>query len=175
MSARKSMTVRFYMHSAKKHAEGVTLVDSGTTENFINLEYARWLGLLIKHLEMPRKLFNVDGTINKAGALRFYTDVSLQTRTQQTNHRFFLSDLGESKAILGYLWFTSAQPNIDWARGWIDSSQLPIILRSPDAKRAQFVAKDGRTAIKQTTKGTTIQRMNILPTAQEAAQQALAK
>jgi len=76
------MTVRFYMHSAKKHAEGVTLVDSGTTENFINLEYARWLGLLIKHLEMPRKLFNVDGTINKAGALQFYTDVSLQTGTQ---------------------------------------------------------------------------------------------
>ena len=142
------MTVRFYMHSAKKHAEGVTLVDSGTTENFINLEYARWLGLLIKHLEMPRKLFNVDGTLNKAGELQFYTDVSIQTRTQRTNHHFFLLDLGESKAIFGYPWFTSAQPNIDWARGWIDSSQLLIILRSPNTKKAQFIAKHGTTVIK---------------------------
>jgi len=40
MSARKSMTVRFYTHSAKKRAEGTALVDSGATENFLNLGYA---------------------------------------------------------------------------------------------------------------------------------------
>jgi len=128
MSAQKLMTIRFYMHSAKKCAEGIALVDSGATKNFMNLGYARWLGLPIKCLEKPRQLFNVDGTINKAGALQFYMDVSLQTGTQRTNHRFFLSDLGENKAIFRYPWFALAQPNIDWARGWIDSSQLPIIL-----------------------------------------------
>ncbi len=122
------MSVRFYTHSAKKRAEGIALLDSGTTENFMNLNYARWLGLPIKRLEKPRKLFNVDGTLNKAGELRFYMDVSIQTGTQRTNHRFFLLDLEDSKAIFGYPWFASAQPNIDWARGWIDSSQLPIIL-----------------------------------------------
>ncbi len=82
MSAQRSMTVRFYTHSAKKRAEGIALVDSGATKNFMNLNYARWLRLPIKHLEKPRQLFNVDGTINKAGALQFYTDVSLQTETQ---------------------------------------------------------------------------------------------
>jgi len=148
MSAWKSMTVRFYVHSAKKCAEGVALVDSRMTENFMNLGYARWLRLPIKHLEKPRKLFNVDGTLNKAGELQFYTDVSIQTRTQRTNHHFFLLDLGESKAIFGYPWFTSAQPNINWARGWIDSSQLLIILRSPNTKKAQFIAKHGTTVIK---------------------------
>ncbi len=136
MSAQKLMTIRFYMHSAKKCAEGIALVDSGATKNFMNLGYARWLGLPIKCLEKPRQLFNVDGTINKAGALQFYMDVSLQTGTQRTNHRFFLSDLGENKAIFRYPWFALAQPNIDWARGWIDSSQLPIILWSPNAKKA---------------------------------------
>jgi hypothetical protein len=40
MSARKSMTVRFYTHSAKKRAEGIALINSGTTENFMNLNYA---------------------------------------------------------------------------------------------------------------------------------------
>ena len=122
------MAVRFYMHSTKKRAEGTALLDSGATENFMNLGYARWLGLPIKRLEKPRKLFNVDSTLNRAGELQFYTDVSIQTGTQHTNHRFFLSDLGDSKAIFGYPWFASVQPNIDWARGWIDSSQLPIIL-----------------------------------------------
>jgi hypothetical protein len=113
MSACKSMTVRFYMHSAKKRVEGVALIDSGATENFMNLSYTRWLGLPIKQLEKPRWLFNVDGTKNKAGKLQFYTDVSLQTGTKCTNHQFFLSDLGEVKAIFGYPWFADTQPKID--------------------------------------------------------------
>jgi hypothetical protein len=37
ISARKSMTVHFYNHSIAKRAEGVALVDSGATENFMNL------------------------------------------------------------------------------------------------------------------------------------------
>jgi len=115
----------------------------------------------------------VDSTLNKAGALQFYMDVSLQTGTQCTNHHFFLSDLGENKAIFRYPWFTSAQPNINWARGWINSSQLPIILQSPDAKKAQFMAKHGRTAIKQTAESATIRRLRVLPTAREAVQQVI--
>jgi len=112
---------------------------------------------------------------NKAGKLQFYTDVSLQTGTKRTNHRFFLSDLGEVKAIFGYPWFADTQPKIDWSKGWIDSSQLPIILQSPDAQKAQFIARSGRTAIKWTTEGTTIRRVQIRPTAQEAVQQIIAK
>jgi hypothetical protein len=48
--ARKSMTVCFYTHSIAKRAEGVALVDSGATENFMNLQYAQWLKLPIKWL-----------------------------------------------------------------------------------------------------------------------------
>ena len=71
------MTVRVYLHSASKRAEATALVDSGATENFLNLEYARWLKLPIKQLPQPRKLFNVDGSLNRAGELCFYTDLSV--------------------------------------------------------------------------------------------------
>jgi len=50
-------------------------------------------------------------------------------------------DLGNHKVILGYLWFATAQPKINWARGWIDHSQLPIVLRAHDAARAQFATR----------------------------------
>src|SRR6267378_2185030 len=52
--------------------------------------------------------------------------------------RFFLTDLGDHKAILGYPWFAASQPKIDWKRGWIDHAQLPIIARAPNAGRATF-------------------------------------
>ena len=133
------MTVRFFIHSRSKRADSVALVDSGATENFMNLQYACYLQLPIRRLPEPRKLFNVDRTQNKAGSLEYYTDLNVQMGGNRTYLRFFLSDLGENKAILGYPWFAAVQPKIDWKRGWIDYSQLPIIFRTMDAEKARFI------------------------------------
>jgi hypothetical protein len=135
------MTIRTYVHSKSKRAELVALVDSGATENFMNLQYAEYLQLPIKRLSEPQRLLNVDGTLNKGGTLQFYTDLNVQTGTQHTTLRFFLSELGENKAILGYPWFAAVQPWIDWKRGWIDHSQLPVILKAPDATKARFLPR----------------------------------
>ena len=132
------MTIRFYARSITKRAEAVALLDSGATENFMNLGYARWLQLPIRRLSQPRPLYNVDGSENKSGHLLFYTDLQVRTGQQTTNLRFFLSDLGEQKAILGYPWFTAFQPRIDWKRGWINTTQLPVILSAPNATKAKY-------------------------------------
>ena len=105
----------------------------------MNLTYAKWLQLPIKQMDEPRKLLNVDGTENKSGELCYYTDLQVQTGTNYTNLQFYLTELGEQKAILGYLWFATAQPKIDWKQGWIDHTQLPIILRANNVKRAIFI------------------------------------
>ncbi len=133
------MTVHVFIHSNSKRAETISLLDSGATENFLNLDYVKWLKLPIKKLPFPRKLFNVDGTENKAGQLQFYTDLAIRTGSTSTNMRFFLTQLGEHKAILGYPWFAAVQPKIDWRRGWIDHTQLPIVFKTNDAARARFV------------------------------------
>ena len=61
---------------------------------------------------------------NKNGDIEHYTDLEMQTGDQRVWLQFFLTDLADQKAILGYPWFTANQPKIDWAQGWIDSSQL---------------------------------------------------
>jgi hypothetical protein len=132
------MMLCIFMHLRSKRAETIALLESGATENFMNLEYAKYLHLPIKVLQQPRKLFNVDGTQNQAGELKYYVDMNSRTGKRQMNLWYFLTDLGEHKVILGYPWFTTAQPKIDWAWGWIDHSQLPIVLRSHDAAKVQF-------------------------------------
>ena len=107
------MTIRFFIHSVVKRAEAVALLDSRATENFMNLSYARWLKLPIKELAQPRKLFNVDNTENISGKLKYYMDLQVQTGEKTVKLRFFLTHLGEQKAILGYPWFTANQPKID--------------------------------------------------------------
>src|SRR5713101_4349229 len=135
------MTLCVFTHSRSKRAETIALLDSGATENFMSLPYTKYLHLPIKMLIEPRRLFNVDGTQNRAGDLKYYVDMSTRTGTRRTNLRYFLTDLGDHKIILGYPWFTTAQPKIDWARGWIDHSQLPIVLRASDAGAARFSAR----------------------------------
>ena len=135
------MTLQFFVHSITKRAEAVALVDSGATENFMNLTYAKWLQLPIKQMEEPQKLLNIDGTENKGGELRYYTDLQVQMGANHTTLRFYLTELGEQKAIMGYPWFAATQPKINWKRGWIDHTQLPIILQANNAKRATFVPR----------------------------------
>jgi hypothetical protein len=76
------MTIRTFLHSRSKRADAVTLLDSGATENFMNLEYTKYLRMPIQCLKEPRKLFNVNGTLNKSGELQFFTDLQVQTGTQ---------------------------------------------------------------------------------------------
>jgi hypothetical protein len=139
ISNRKSITIRTFLHLRSKRANTVALLDSGATENFMNLEYVKYLHMPIQRLKEPRKLFNVNGTQNRSGELQFFTDLQVQTGSQRTTLQFFLSNLGENKVILGYPWFAAFQPKIDWKRGWIDHGQLPVILRSLDASRAWFL------------------------------------
>ena len=47
------MTVRVFIHSTAKRAETISLLDSGATKNFLNLEYAKWLRLPIKKMTQP--------------------------------------------------------------------------------------------------------------------------
>jgi hypothetical protein len=114
------MMLHVYMHTRSKRARTVTLLDSGATENFINISYARKLNLPIRRLTQERRLFNVNGTPNKAGTLKYYTDIVTRTGTKCTRLHYFLTDLGDNQVILGYPWFASTQPRINWAKGWIN-------------------------------------------------------
>jgi hypothetical protein len=128
------MTLQVFIHLPSKRAETIALVDSGATENFLNLGYPRHLELPIRRLEKTWKLYNVDRTENKSGELKYYADLKMQMGRQFCTLRFFLTNLGDNNCILGYPWFTAGQPCIDWKRGWIDYEQLPMVLHTPGAE-----------------------------------------
>jgi len=58
------------------------LLDSGATENFMNLMYTKWLKLPFKRLTQERPLYNVDGSTNKSGCIKYYIDLEMQTGTK---------------------------------------------------------------------------------------------
>jgi hypothetical protein len=71
------MTICIYLNSLFKRAETSALLDSGTTENFINPDYTRELKLPIEELAEPCKVFNVDRTQNCHGQITHHTDLEV--------------------------------------------------------------------------------------------------
>jgi hypothetical protein len=135
------MSIKIFVHTLSKRAETSALLDTGAMENFINEAYARRSRLLFKRLVKPRKIINVDGTPNILGTIHFYTDLEVQTGATKRKMRFFLTGLGDRDVILGYPWFAAVQPKIHWAKGWIDFSQLPVVLRTEAAARTKFLPR----------------------------------
>ena len=108
------MMICFYMHLASKKAVDIVLINSGATENFMNLKYAQYLQLPIKEMLDPQIVFNIDGTPNKLGEIKYYTDINMQMGCNHTTFWFFLTNIGQSKVILRYSWMAAIQPQIDW-------------------------------------------------------------
>ncbi len=75
------------------------------------------LKLKRNHLIKPRKVKNVDRTLNKAGAVTHTTTFRVNYQGKETCHKFLIANIREDDIILGYLFFKGANPNIDWTNG----------------------------------------------------------
>jgi hypothetical protein len=111
-------------------ADKQILVDSGATDNFIDPRLIKRLGLRSLRLERPRKIWNIDGTNNRAGMILDYVDLNVQSGNKGTKMRFLVTDLGLEDLILGYPWLAYFEPKFSWKEGVIDTTHLPVIIRS---------------------------------------------
>ena len=118
-------------------ADKTILVDSGATDNFIHPKLLRRLGLGSQLLERPRKIWNIDGTTNKAGALTHCIDLEVRTGNRQEVMKFLVTDLGGEDLILGYPWLSTFEPKFRWRDASIDTSFLPIVIQSVDWRKSQ--------------------------------------
>ena len=55
------------------------LVDSGATDNFIHPKFVKRLHVGTQKLERSMKIWNIDGSTNRAGQLTEYVDLLVKT------------------------------------------------------------------------------------------------
>src|ERR1700752_1584722 len=77
-------------------------LDCGATGKFIDQIYARSKGLELEPLDKPIKVYNIDGTMNKRGTIRYYTDLNIEIHGKTCKERFLVTGLGKQKIILGF-------------------------------------------------------------------------
>jgi hypothetical protein len=98
-------------------AEEQALLDSGASENLIDVETWKTLGIGAFALPKPITIYNVDGTENKQGKITQYCWLKVKRGNQEHQMKFFLTNIGKDHFILGYPFLYAFNPQMNWKEG----------------------------------------------------------
>ena len=108
-----------------ENVETLGLIDSGAGGEFIDQNYAKKQNLNLNELDKPITAYNVDGTLNKKGTIKYYVDLDLNIYGRKHLTRLYVTGLGKQKVILGFPWLEKHNPIIDWKNGNIEWKEVP--------------------------------------------------
>ena len=90
-----TMNVPFTFQMAHAMANEAALLDRGATENFIDIETWKRMGIGKRPLVKPIKVYNVDGMENKRGEMTHYCRLRVIYDGEEDLQNFYLTNLGK--------------------------------------------------------------------------------
>jgi len=90
------------------------------------------LDLPKKKLNKPKEVRNVDGTLNVDGSITHETFLKVRLNGKEKTLCFYLANIGNEEAILGYPFLESLDPTINWKEATIEGT---LKLSLPRKKR----------------------------------------
>ena len=75
------------------------------------------MGFKTHKLEKPLQAYNVDGTTNKQGTIKYYVNLNLEINGRKTTTELLVTGLGKERIILGFPWLQEQNPDINWKTG----------------------------------------------------------
>jgi len=101
------------------------LLDSGATGMFIDKKFAEGNRIVMRPLNKPIRVYNVDGTLNQGGSITHEVTLMLSHKGHKEKVVFEVCDLGKSTVIIGYTCLQKHNPTIDWKTGDIKFTRCP--------------------------------------------------
>jgi len=103
-------------------------------------------------LKEPQYVYNVDGSNNKAGQITHSCQLELKYNGKNMKQQFFISDLGQDRALLGYPFLREFNPRIDWEKGKLHEAKGVIVQQNTSTSTkdiAREIIRIQHEAIKQ--------------------------
>ena len=114
---KNSLSIPLKIKTEEETVETNALLDSGAGGEFIDQNYAKTLNIPLKTLDKPIPTINIDGTLNKKGTIKHYTNLELEVFGQPQTIRLLVTGLGKQKILLGFPWLQKKNPLINWQTG----------------------------------------------------------
>jgi hypothetical protein len=81
-------------------------------------------------LPKPRKVKNVDGTLNQSGEVTEGVILVIKHNGKPQKHLFYVANIGEDDLILGYPFLEAANPEINWKEGTMEGTIILLTTKS---------------------------------------------
>ena len=91
-----------------------TLLDSGVMGLVMSSEFARKQGFKLKRLDRPMYVRNMDGLLNKEGAIEHTVEVNIYYQGYRERMKINVIRRQKWMVILGMPWLAHHNPEIDW-------------------------------------------------------------
>jgi len=102
-----------------------SLIDCGTTGEFIDHEFIRAHELWTCPLPHPIGLYNADGSPNEIGKITEAIDLVVQYKGHKSWSKFYVSSVSHKAIILGHTWLVEHNPDINWCTGEVKLIHCP--------------------------------------------------
>ena len=66
----------------------------------------------------------MDGTVNQHRNISKYCDLLISKGNIKRQQRFYVTNLGRDRLLLGYPWFKAFKPDIDWEQGTLKGPKV---------------------------------------------------
>jgi len=101
------------------------LLDSSTTEMFMDWKMAAKYGFRLQKLKRPIIVRNMDGTNNSVGAIIYQVKVNMYYKGHIERMRMDVYNLGKTDIILGMPWLQAHNPEINWKTREVKMMRCP--------------------------------------------------
>ena len=109
--------IRCLLKGRHRTTKVAAMVDSGAMSLFIDRKFVNQHKMLLEPLAQPITLYNINGSLNKAGSITHKVQLLLKVSQDEEKFDFFVTSLGPEKVILGLPWLRHRNPTIDWQKG----------------------------------------------------------
>jgi len=126
-----------------KYIDAHALLDSGAEGNYCNTSFIEKHSIPTHAIDCPVYPCNVDGTINKHGAMRDATILRMGMHVDQDHWEIVemaITNIGQHEILLGTDWLQAHNPSIDWKAKSITMNRCP-----PHCHPSAVEALDHRT------------------------------
>jgi hypothetical protein len=122
----KAMCIKITLSSVPQVVEEQVLLDSGASENLINKE--TWETLRTKAFTLPKPvtIYNLDGMENTQGRISQYCWLKVRQGDKEYAMRFFIARMEKDHLILGHLFFSIINPEINWQKKRVTGPAIDI-------------------------------------------------
>jgi hypothetical protein len=127
----------------------------------IDFKTVERLRLGTQKLLKPRPIINVDGTKNSSGTITHCVHLYITQGQKEECQKFYITNLGKDRMILGFPWLSAFNPEINWAEGLIKGPKIQFKTTALVAKEHEATAISARCIVLENVRTMPIWKVTI--------------